>query len=180
MKNTLGTVPFSMTNGQFYDPRREPTELSFGLKSDGIIRSAGADNGKIAKNILIIGEKDAQVVPYSWENLRDTYGANAIVTLSMDAPNYSNVNIGRTYICLKDPDAENKSSTLLVFTAEAMNERNMESIMTRAGCTRKSIAKFDASGSAQLWYNNEKIYGVSHKGDPDKRKIPNALAFFAK
>jgi len=170
--------PFSLINGQFFNPRTDPTELSFGLKSAGVIRSAGADNGTSKKNILIVGEKSAQIVPYSWENLRDADGDFAIVNLTLDTNHYADSNIGRTYICIKNPDAQNRGDTLLIFTALSMNERNMRNEIIRQGCSAASAAKLDSSGSSMLWYNNEMIYGVAHKGDPDKRRIPHAITIY--
>ncbi len=171
-------TPFSIINGQFFNPRANPTELSFGLKSAGVIRSAGADNGQSKKNILIVGEKSAQIVPYSWENLRDATGDFAIVNLTLDTNHYASSNIGRTYICIKNPDAENRGDTLLIFTALSMNERNMRNELIRQGCTLNSSAKLDSSGSSMLWYAGETIYGVAHKGDPDKRRIPHAITIY--
>ena len=51
---SLKSKPFSIINGQFFDPRRANTPLSFGVKEDGIVRTAGADNRSESKNILII------------------------------------------------------------------------------------------------------------------------------
>lgn len=164
MRNTLPQTPFSLINGQFFDPRSTPTRLSFGLKMDGEIRTVGADNGNKRKNILLIREHIAEIQPYtSWENLRDANADFAMVNLSLLQPHYRNSNIGRTYICLKNPNHENQSSTLLIFTAQSMNERNMENELLRQGCTYNSSTKLDSSGSTRLWHGGVEHYGASHK-----------------
>ncbi len=48
-------------------------------------------------------------------------------------------------------DTNNQSSTLLIFTALAMNEVDIEKEFPRWGCTRSAVSKLDASGSTRLW-----------------------------
>jgi hypothetical protein len=90
------------------------------------VRTAGADNRDESKNILIVSSGSARIVPYSWENLRDAPGYFAMVSFAIDQPHHRDEAIGRTYICLKNPNAQNESSTLLIFTALAMSETNIE------------------------------------------------------
>lgn len=106
MSETLKTLekkPKTLINGQFFNPKINPTELSFGLKTGGIIRSAGADNGREKKNIIHIEKNFAEILPYSWENLKNTTGDFAIVNLSLENSRHRKEAIGRTYMCLKNP-----------------------------------------------------------------------------
>lgn len=178
VENTLSIKPFSIINGQFFDPKRSLTPLSFGIKEDGIVRTAGADNRNEPKNILILEKEKAKIVPYSWENLRDAPGYMAMVNLSLDIPHYKNESIGRTYICLKNPDANNESSSVLIFTAISMTEPAIENEILRWGCTHNSASKLDSSGSARLLVHGEQIYGYSHNGTPDYRRIPHSIAVY--
>lgn len=99
---------------------------------NGEIRTVGADNGTRIKNILIINRHGAEIKPYkSWEDLRDADADFAMVNFSLVQPHYRNANIGRTYMCIKNPNETNQGNTLLVFTAESMNERNMENELIR-------------------------------------------------
>ena len=167
--------PYSVINGQFFDPRKELTPLSFGVKSDWVVRTAWADNRDESKNILIISQTGAQIVPYSWDNLRDAPGYLALVSLSLDTPQQPRESIGRTYICLKTPTTDNTSTTLITFTALAMSEIILEKELPRWGCTRTGTSKLDASGSTRLWVWWEYIYGKARKWDPDYRKIPHYI-----
>lgn len=176
--SSLPKKPFSIINGQFFDPKKTITPLSFGVKVDGVVRTAGSDNRNEPKNILILEEGRARIVPYSWENLRDAPGYMAIVNLSLAKSHYKNENIGRTYICLKNPNSSNESSDLLIFTAVAIDEPTIENELIRWGCTRESSSKLDSSGSTRLLINGEYIYGNSHGGNPDYRKIPHSLAIY--
>ena len=175
---TLDKKPFSLINGQFFDPNKKITPLSFGLKMDGVVRTAWADNRDESKNILVINKWWAQILPYSWDNLRDAEWYLAMVNLSLTKPKFSNESIWRTYICLKNPDSLNKSPYVLVFIAKAITEVIIEKELLRWWCTRNSSSKMDSSGSTQLWVDGEFIYGNSHKWNPDYRWIPHTIAIY--
>ena len=98
---------------------------------DGIVRTAGADNRNESKNILIIENKKAKIIPYSWENLRDAPGYFAMVNLSLGTSHYRDESIGRTYICLKNPNTQSESSTILIFTAISITEPVIENELIR-------------------------------------------------
>lgn len=174
----LSNTPFSIVNGQFFDPKRDNTPLSFWLKMDGVIRTAWADNRNEPKNILILEEGKAKIVPYSWENLRDAPGYLAMVNLSLEKWHYTNESIGRTYICLQNPNTQNESSRLLVFTAISMDESSLEREIIRWWCTRGSASKLDSSGSTRLWIPGVSVFGFAHRGNPDYREIPHFIAIY--
>lgn len=172
----LNSKPFSLINWQFFDPRREYTPLSFGVKEWSIVRTAWADIRNQEKNILIIGSTGARLDPYSWDNLSNADGYFAMVNFTIDERHHSASAIGRTYICLQNMNTDNESSTLLIFTALTMSETDIEKEFPRWWCTRNGVAKLDASGSTRLWTGGEYIFGKSHKWDPDYRRIPHYLA----
>ncbi len=173
--SSIANRPFSIFNGQFFDPKRSLTPLSFWLKVDGIVRTAGADNRNETKNIFVLDIKSAKIIPYSWENLRDASGYMAMVNLSLDTTHYKDESIGRTYICLKNPNTKNESSKVLIFTAVSMLESAIENELIRWGCTHPSSTKLDSSGSTRLWANGIDIFGNTHNGTPDYRKIPHSI-----
>jgi hypothetical protein len=70
-------------------------------------------------------------MPYSWQNLKDADGYFAMVNLSLSESHYKNESLGRTYICLKNPDANNRSSKILIFTAISMTESIIEKELIR-------------------------------------------------
>ena len=178
VKSGLDDSPFSIINGQFFDPKRSITPLSFGVKVDGVVRTAWADNRDESKNILILEKNIARIVPYSWVNLRDAPWYLALVNLTLGKSHYPNEPIGRTYICLKDPDSKNQSSRLMIFTATSITEATIESELIRWGCTKSSSSKLDSSWSTRLWVWWEYIFGKSHKWDPDYRSIPHSIALY--
>lgn len=174
----ISDSPFTLINGQFFDPTRNPTPLSFGLKVDGEIKTAGADNGDTQKNILSIWDSSAQILPYSWENLRDATGNLVLVSFSTRQKHHRDEEIGRTYICLAHPDTHNSSSELIILVAQSMSEVFAEKELIRWGCTATSTAKLDSSGSSRIWYSGTTVYGNSHHGDPDGRRIPHMIAIY--
>ncbi len=178
VKNSIKNTPFSLINGQFFDPKREITPLSFWIKVDGIIQTAGADNRNESKNILILEKNKAKIIPYSWENFRDAPGYFAMVNLSLETSYYRDDYIGRTYICLKNPNTDNESSTVLVFTAVSISEPRIEKELFRWWCLLHSSSKLDSSWSTRLWVNGQNIYWYSHRGNPDYRKIPHSIAIY--
>lgn len=176
--NSLVSTPFSVINGQFFNPGREATTLSFGLKTQGNVMTAGADNGTKRKNIFSIAGTTASVLPYSWENLNNESASFALVNLTTATPHYSNESLGRTYICIANPDINNSSSKFLIWTAVAANELTIESEMYRWGCTASSVAKLDSSGSTRLYLGGKYYYGNAHKGVPDYRTTPHAIVIY--
>lgn len=72
--SSLSEKPFSLINGQFFNPKTQPSELSFGLKQNDTVRTAGADNRSSSKNILRVNGQTAEIVPYSWKISMDRQG----------------------------------------------------------------------------------------------------------
>lgn len=178
IQNIAHSSAFSIINWQFFDPKKSLTPLSFWVKVDGVIRTAWADNRNESKNIFIIENEKAKIIPYSWENLRDAPGYFAMVNLSLETAHYRDENIWRTYMCLKNPNTQNESSTILIFTAVSITEPILENELMRWWCTRNSISKLDSSGSTRLSVNGQDIFGYSHNGNPDYRKIPHSIVIY--
>lgn len=156
-------MPTSMINGQFFSTTRQPSELSFSLKSDGIIRTAGADDRGESKNILHITNSYAEILPYSWKNLENATGNFAIGSLTTKASKYKNENIGRTYVCTPNVNSRGQSDKILVFTAKSISEGLIENEIYKNGCTPKTTAKLDSSGSTRMYFNGKTMYGDNHK-----------------
>ena len=177
LKNESLTPITLAINGQFFDPKKNPTPLSFWLKEWWQVHTAWADNRNESKKLIIFGSWYAQILNYSWENLRDASGDFAFVSLSLDTPHFPLENIGRTYICLQKPSIENISDQILIFFTRSLSEYSAERILLSEGCTRNSSIKLDSSGSSQIIFEDIIISGNAHKGYPDNRKIPHAIGF---
>ncbi len=176
--DSLPNRPFSYINGQFFDPARKYTPLSFGLKIQNTVLTAGADNRDEAKNILAFSGNSARILPYSWGNLKSTPADFAIVSLTLDESHYPNASVGRTYLCTEKPDASGMSHTILAFVFLHATEGEANLILAKYGCTRSNTAKLDSSGSSLIGYGDTIERGYSHKGAPDNRKIPHIIGFY--
>jgi hypothetical protein len=177
-KNTKNN-PFSIINGQFFDPRKSATPLSFWLKVNNTILTAGADNRDEAKNIFTLKNGMAQILPYSWDNFQNQTGDFAMVNLSLSQKHYHDEIIGRTYICIPHVENNTPGKEVLIFTALAAHEWSVEARLIDWWCRAENSTKLDSSGSSRLALSgDEYIYGHSHRGIPDYRKIPHAIAIY--
>lgn len=176
---TLPTPPLSLINGQFFDPRKKFTPLSFGFKWRWTILTAGADNQKEFKNIFLYKNgKGARIVPYSWEELRDNDDDLALVNLSLSEPHEADDIIGRTYICIIPPNWGEYSDTLFTFSFSAATESGAENIVRSWRCQDQWTSKLDSSGSAVYGLHDHIYYGSARNGSPDYRKLPQIIGFY--
>ncbi len=181
--SSLKTIPTTVINGQFFDPKRSNTPLSFWLKVKDTILTSGADNGTKAKNIFSYSEKQgARILPYSWESFRDEKSDFVMVNLSLpentkidieDTPRY-----GRTYMCVLNPDSNGWSNTLLVFTLISHTENEARTIIASWGCQKDTTSMLDSGGSSLIGLWNQIHYGFTRKWTPDMRKIPHLIGFY--
>jgi hypothetical protein len=165
-------------NGQFFDPNKNPTPLSFWLKEWDEVRTVWADNRDEEKNIIVFASWYAQILPYSWENLKNAKWDMAIVGLATWTKKQYHSSLWRTYLCLRNPDKTNTSSELLIFLALGTSEYAAQRIIFASWCEKSSTIKLDASGSSQMIFGDMVIYGNTGKWSPDERKIPQAIGFY--
>ncbi|PID83866.1 hypothetical protein CSB09_03930 [Candidatus Gracilibacteria bacterium] len=171
--------PTSIINGQFFNGNTNPTTLSFGLKSDGEIKSVGADNRGRQKKILTIINRHIKTLPYSWENFSKKTGAFALVGFDFNIPNRSKSRVGRNYLCPKNVNARNTSHTLVSLFGQEMTDEEGLQELKKYGCKKENIIKLDGGGSARFWHKNTALFGFS-KDKPDYRTIPHMIGFYEK
>lgn len=166
--------PISVFNGQFFDPAKSASPLSFWLKDNGISLTYGADDRWEKKNIFIVNASGAEIIPFDatlWKERNDTF---AMVNLDPNTSHYNEETIGRTFICI--PKSEwNPAHKVLVYISESKSIPNAKRELGYWGCDPERTSMLDSSGSSQLWTRDAVLYGFSHKGKPDYRTFPHAL-----
>jgi hypothetical protein len=175
----LRDPPFTIINGQFFDPRRIHTPFSFWFSKNWVVLTAWADNRNEEKNIFSYSSgSGASILPYTWENFRNEKSDFSLVNLSMDEPHHPDELIGRTYLCTLDPDTEWYSRTLIILSFQSATETSAAEIIRSWWCRDEYVSKLDASGSAIFGYSGTISYGYSRKWTPDKRKIPQIIGVY--
>ncbi len=176
---SLSKRPSTYINGQFFDPKRTYTPFSFGFKLQNTVLTAGADNRGEAKNIFSYSNGLARIIPYSWEAFRAEKADFALVNLSV-ANNQADDNkyMGRTYICIVQPDALGYSKTLMTFSFLQATDAYAQEIVSSWWCEPKYTSKLDSSGSSVFGIGNTHYAGYSPRGKPDYRKIPQIITFY--
>ena len=177
----LPKLPTSFINGQFFDPKKINTPLSFGLKVGDTILTSGADNGTKQKNILSYSESQGvRIIPYTWEWFRDEKSDFALVNLAptqVDNTN-SEVRYGRTYMCTLGWGSEGWSKTLLVFTLISHTEAEANTILASWWCQKDTTSMMDSGWSSLIGLWNQIHYGFTRKWTPDMRKLPHIIGFY--
>lgn len=175
----LSDPPLSFINGQFFDPRRKNTPLSFAFKYRDTILTAGADNRDEQKNIFSYSSASgARIIPYTWSALQSETSNFALVNLSIHEAHESDAYIGRTYLCILAPRWDGYSDTIMTFVFQAATEWYATSVVRSWGCRDEYVSKLDASGSAVYGFRDVVSYGFARKWSPDYRKIPQIIGFY--
>jgi hypothetical protein len=175
----LSDPPLSFINGQFFDPRRKNTPLSFAFKYRDTILTAGADNRDEQKNIFSYSSASgARIAPYTWTALQSETSDFALVNLSMQEAHESDAYIGRTYLCVLAPRWDGYSDTIMTFVFQAATEWYATSVVWSWGCRDEYVSKLDASGSAVYGFRDVLSYGFARKWSPDYRKLPQIIGFY--
>ena len=172
------SIPFSYINGQVFDPKRAQTPFSFGFKLRNTILTAWADNRNENKTIFSYSQSGARMIPYSWESFQAENADFALVNLTLDDSNEDNKYMGRTYICITQPNNLGYSKQILTFSFQVATEPYAQDVMYSWGCEKKNISKLDSSGSSVFGLGNSLYAGYSHKWKPDYRKLPQIITFY--
>jgi hypothetical protein len=171
-------IPFSYINGQFFDPQRTYTPFSFGFKLKNTILTAWADNRDEKKTIFSYSRTGARMIPYTWLAFQWENADFALVNLTLDNSNEDDKYMGRTYICVIQPDAYGYSKHIMTFSFLRATELYAQDTMYSWGCDKRNISKLDSSGSSVFGLGNSHYAGYSHKWKPDYRKLPQIITFY--
>ena len=176
---SLQDKPVTIINGQFFDPRRKHTPFSFGFSKNWVVLTAGADNRNEKKNIFSYSSASGvRILPYSWENFRNEKSDFSLVNLTLDQPHHPDELIGRTYLCIHDPDRVWYGRTLIILSFQSATEPWATEVIRSWWCRDEYVSKLDASGSTIFGFIGSISYGHSRKWTPDKRKIPQIIGVY--
>lgn len=171
--------PISIINGQFFDPSKAASPLSFSLRENGITVTRGADNRGERKNILSIGESWATIVPYTEDTWNQWVDSFAIVNLDPTNPRSDDTPLGRTFLCI--PRSEGRvAQRLIILIAESYTKPQSLRELWYWWCDPSRTSMLDSSGSSQFWMRGITLYGFAHAGKPDYRTLPHAIVLSQK
>lgn len=163
--------PVSIVNGQFFDPNKDPTTLSFAVKSNGSILTLGQDknsyDSKYSPQQMEI-TSGAGAYVQQWSEYRIQYESkapNIIVGLHPnDSTKGPSTAKGRTALCTN-------GKWIFIGTYVAETQSNVVKDLQTWGCAKESVVVFDGGGSTQLKTSAFEITG-------DRRLLPQVVAVY--
>lgn len=170
----------SVINGQFFNMTTDPTVLSFGLKSGGVIEPGG-DNGAdpdYPHKQINFAAQWPWVSNWTTNSLSSSPNANAIVGLDRRTNKSSaDSSKGRTYLCAKPyfSKALNQNTTLLVvYSSDAKSQPQADVDLNNWGCPLENTVMMDGGGSSKL----KTLGGKAPFVPDDSRKVPQAIMIY--
>ena len=141
---------FAFVNGQFFNPKNNPTSLSFPLKSEWKIINNYIDN-KITKKTFVI-DKDNNAKIFFWYNEKYLKNENNKEVIVAFTPNLSarwDDAIWRTYVWLKS------EKHVIFFIARNKTQTQMNSILYKYWIKQKNIIMMDWWASSQFAFSKD-------------------------
>ncbi|MDT8307498.1 MAG: hypothetical protein RRC07_16315 [Anaerolineae bacterium] len=146
---------FCVSNGTFFldmqnGARVDPTELSFPLKSDGLVVSEGNEHRRFrnARVMLELWSDHATIVPLSRQAFYSSDAPDVVVGLSPRASLRSLARVGRSWIGTADHDGDGLHEILYLYSALAVTQSHAERVMRAFGA--QAMLMLDGGGSTQL------------------------------
>lgn len=141
---------FAMVNWQFFNAEKNPTFLSFPVKSGWKIISSYTDND-LGKRTLIL-DKNEKLKILEWYNEKDLINSDnkdLIVALNPTVDSLFSDKIWRSYIWIK------WDKNIIFFIAKNKSQAEMDNIILKYGITQNNIIMMDWWPSSQFsYYNN--------------------------
>ncbi|MCL1468272.1 phosphodiester glycosidase family protein [Argonema galeatum] len=167
---------FCITNGQFFSDDTKPsTNLAFPVKVNGKIISdgyAGESEYTTEKLKLEIWNYRADITAFNGKiSLYSSSAPNLIVGLKEDADKLINKEVGRTFLGVKDGDANGDYETILIFNSRASTQAHAAFTLRSFGADK--VIMLDGGGSTQLLCQGES-YVTS------RRTVPQTIGAIAK
>jgi hypothetical protein len=138
---------FAMVNWQFFNADKNPTFLSFPVKSNWKIITSYVDND-IKKRTLIIDKKNNLKIfeGYDKKELYDDNNKDLIVAFNPTVDSSIDEKIWRTYIWIK------WEKNIVFFIAKNKTQDEMNKIISEYGIGDNDIVMMDWWPSSQFWY----------------------------
>lgn len=136
---------YAFVNGQFFNPRANPTALSFPVKSDGKIINSYVDNDKLKKTFIIDNDKKASIKDwYDEKYLNDENNKEVIVWINPEEDFLKEKSVWRSYIWIIWDDR------VVFFVAENKTQAEMKKIANDYWIKDDNLIMMDWWPSAQL------------------------------
>jgi len=161
---------FAILNGQFFRPNKQPdTNLAFPVKAEGKVVSDGyAGKGEFPSQQLLleVWEYQANITDFTCSDALYSSAPNIIVGLASDANKGINKEVGRTFIGIRDQNADGKYETILIFNSTASTQPHAAEILKAFGAQK--VMMLDGGSSSQLM-----VQGTSYV--KSSRTIPQTI-----
>jgi len=150
---TANQNAFSIINGQFFRPNKESdTNLAFPVKVNGKVVSDGyAGKGEFPQQQLLleVWQDRANITPFDCSDVLYASSApNIIGGLAPDANKGINKQVGRTFIGVKDRNADGNYETLLIFSSKASSQPHATETLKAFGADK--VIMLDGGSSSHL------------------------------
>lgn len=183
--NQLGTdysSRVSVINGQFFNISKNPTPLSYGLKSGGVVEPGADNNTSLGYNLKMMVLDGYAPYTTNWYEgrLYDNSIQNAIVGLDIRADKGMNEAKGRTSICSK-PYYSNylrqSTNLFLAYVSSNKTQTNANQDLANWGCNELNTVMLDGSNSSKLKTKGGIVIDMSDAG-VFYRAIPQAIGIY--
>lgn len=169
---------FCVTNGQFFSPNPDPTNLAFPLKKDGEIVSDGYGKDGSGKEefpgqklILEIWNDKVDIVPLTKDALYSSSAPNIIAGLTEDANKNRQEPTARTFIGIDDSDNNGEYEVVLIFNSKTSTQPDAANVLRGFGADK--VMMLDGGVSTQLI-----CQGVDYVSAT--REIPQSIGVISK
>lgn len=138
---------FAMVNGQFFNAEKNPTFLSFPVKSNWKIINSYVDNDTKKRTLIIDKNESLKILEwYDNKELNNSNNKELIVASNPIVDSLKDNKIGRTYIWIK------WEKNIIFFIAKNKNQDEMDKIISQYGITQNNIIMMDWWPSSQFSY----------------------------
>ncbi len=149
-------------NGQFFNANKNPTFLSFPVKSDSQIISSYVDNHLLKRTFIMNSSDTPEILEwYTPEMLQDKTNHNLIVWIHPDENFMKNTSLPRNFMWILD------DNTVIFILATSKTQTEMTQLMLSQWVPESNIIMFDGWPSAQFSlfdYSTEKPTVQPHYG----------------
>ncbi len=140
---------FAMVNWQFFNSVKNPTFLSFPVKSGWKIINSYLDNDLTKRTLIIDNSDNLKILEwYDKKELSNTNNKELIVAFNPNVDSSYSDKIWRSYIWIK------WDKNIVFFIAKSKTQLEMEEIITEYGITKNNVIMMDWWPSAQFSYFN--------------------------
>lgn len=170
----VGNNPPALVNAQYFNTAINPTTLSFGVKSNGVIITRGDDIKPKLRQLEIYNNWGAIVRDYAPSFFDNASTTDMIVGYDHTVDISASGRIGRTMVCV--PGFYDPYPYVLILSTYNYTRSDAIAQLSNWNCVNSRVIQFDGSGSSQLKTSGGKLmYGLNSQSTVDKRTFPQAI-----